>query len=153
MELEIDVLTNASGSARFRVANTDVLVGIKTEITIPTVEKPDEGKLEFFVNCSSTATPAFEGRGGEVMANQISGLLANAYKSSKAFDLKSLCILPKHKSWKLFIDIMVSRNWLANMNLLYANYIPNRYCNAVEIYSMLFPWLLKLLCTALECRK
>lgn len=110
MELEIDVLTNASGSARFRVANTDVLVGIKTEITIPTVEKPDEGKIEFFVDCSATATPAFEGRGGEVMGNQISGLLANAYKSSKAFDLKSLCILPKHKSWKLFIDIMVRRN-------------------------------------------
>lgn len=50
MELETDVVSHASGSARLRLANTDILVGVKTEIDIPKAEKPDQGKIEFFVD-------------------------------------------------------------------------------------------------------
>lgn len=50
MELETDVVTNANGSARLRLANTDILVGVKTEIDVPFPETPNQGKLEFFVD-------------------------------------------------------------------------------------------------------
>lgn len=50
MELETDVVSTASGSARLRLANTDILVGVKTEIDVPYPENPEEGKLEFFVD-------------------------------------------------------------------------------------------------------
>lgn len=50
MELETDLVSNASGSARLRLANTDVLVGIKTEIDKPSYLTPDQGKIEFFVD-------------------------------------------------------------------------------------------------------
>lgn len=50
MELETDVVTHANGSARLRLANTDILVGVKTEIDVPLVESPNLGKLEFFVD-------------------------------------------------------------------------------------------------------
>jgi exosome complex component RRP42 len=50
MELETDVVSNASGSARLRLANTDILVGVKTEIDVPFPETPNQGKLEFFVD-------------------------------------------------------------------------------------------------------
>lgn len=50
MELETDVVSHASGSARLRLANTDILVGVKTEIDVPNPECPSLGKIEFFVD-------------------------------------------------------------------------------------------------------
>ena len=50
MEVETDVVSHASGSARLRLANTDILVGVKTEIDTPYPERPREGKIEFFVD-------------------------------------------------------------------------------------------------------
>ncbi|GLH08754.1 Exosome complex component RRP42 [Gryllus bimaculatus] len=107
MELETDVVSHASGSARLRLANTDVLVGVKTEIDTPFPGRPNEGKLEFFVDCSANATPAFEGRGGEELGTEISNSLSRAYQSSYAFDLTTLCILPGQQCWKLYIDILI----------------------------------------------
>lgn len=50
MELETNVVSHASGSARLRLANTDILVGVKTEIDVPKPESPRLGKIEFFVD-------------------------------------------------------------------------------------------------------
>ncbi|KAG4081194.1 hypothetical protein HA402_014642 [Bradysia odoriphaga] len=107
MELETGIVSHASGSARLRLANTDILVGIKTEIDTPYQEKHDEGKIEFFIDCSANATPEFEGRGGEELALEISNTLQKAYQSSKAFQLKNLCILPRQQCWKLYVDILI----------------------------------------------
>lgn len=107
MEVETDIVPHASGSARLRLANTDILVGVKAEIDQPFVESPNQGKLEFFVDCSANATPAFEGRGGEALANELSAALTRAYSSHHAFDRTALCILPKYQCWKLFVDILI----------------------------------------------
>lgn len=50
VELETDVVTHASGSARLRLANTDILVGVKAEIDVPFPETPTVGKIEFFID-------------------------------------------------------------------------------------------------------
>ncbi|XP_045492604.1 exosome complex component RRP42 [Colias croceus] len=107
MELETDVVSHASGSARLRLANTDILVGVKTEIDVPNPDKPGLGKIEFFVDCSANATPEFEGRGGEQLASTISNMLQRAYQSSQAFNLTQLCIFEGKQCWKLYIDILI----------------------------------------------
>lgn len=111
MELETGIVSHASGSARLRLAHTDILVGVKTEIDIPNPDKPDEGKVEFFVDCSANATPEFEGRGGEELAMEISNTLQKAYQSRQAFDLTKMCILSKQQCWKLYVDILVRLFW------------------------------------------
>lgn len=50
MELETGIVSHAFGSARLRLANTDVLVAVKLEIDAPFPERPHEGKIEFFVD-------------------------------------------------------------------------------------------------------
>ncbi|XP_034245891.1 exosome complex component RRP42 [Thrips palmi] len=107
IELELDIVTHANGSARVRLANTDVLVGVKTEIDVPKPEKPEEGKVEFFVDCSANATPVFEGKGGEELATEISNFLASSFASSMSFDLKTLCIIKGVQCWKLYVDILI----------------------------------------------
>ena len=89
--VETDLVTHASGSAHLRLANTDVLVGVKVELDTPLPGQPaDCGRLEFFVDCSANATPEFEGRGGESLATDLSTTLTRAYNT---FDLTSLCVL------------------------------------------------------------
>lgn len=50
MELECDIVSTANGSARLRLANSDILVGVKTEIDTPYPNSPNQGKIEFFVD-------------------------------------------------------------------------------------------------------
>ncbi|CAO1330046.1 unnamed protein product [Diamesa hyperborea] len=107
IELETSVIASASGSSRFCIANSDIIVGIKPEIDTPFPNKPNEGKIEFFVDCSANALLDFEGRGGEELAMEISNCLRLAYSSMNAFDLRSLCIMPKHQCWKLYVDILI----------------------------------------------
>ncbi|XP_035446120.1 exosome complex component RRP42 [Spodoptera frugiperda] len=107
MELETNVVSHATGSSRLRLANTDILVGVKTEIDVPTPEKPDLGKIEFYVDCSANAAPQFEGRGGEQLAIGIAKLMQAAYHSSDAFDLKQLCIFEGKQCWKIYVDILI----------------------------------------------
>lgn len=107
MEIETKLMPQTHGSARLHIGNTDILVGIKVELDVPHADKPNEGKLEFFVDCSATATPAFEGKGGDDLATEISNVLTAAYQTRNAFDLKTLCILPHKKCWKIYVDVLI----------------------------------------------
>ncbi|XP_053670668.1 exosome complex component RRP42 [Anopheles nili] len=107
MELESDIVIHASGSARLRLANTDILVGVKAEIDTPHPDRPNDGKIEFFIDCSANAAPEFEGRGGEQLSTEISSTLAKAYESQQGFNLSCLCILAKHQCWKLYVDVLI----------------------------------------------
>jgi len=104
---ETGLVSNASGSSRLRLANSDILVGIKVELDVPLPEKPKEGRLEFFVDCSANATPEFEGRGGEELANQIAKFLQQSYSSSESLDLTELCVIPNLQCWVLYVDILI----------------------------------------------
>ena len=50
--LETGVVSHASGSCHLRLANTDILVGVKAELETPLPGAPDRGRLEFFIDCS-----------------------------------------------------------------------------------------------------
>ncbi len=107
MEFETDVVSNTNGSTRFRLANTDILVGIKAEMGEPHPDTPNQGRLEFFVDCTANATPQFEGRGGEELATQISSMLYRAYDHQQCLDLKSLCVVERQHCWVLYVDVLI----------------------------------------------
>nr|SVE75371.1 EOG090X0CWA [Daphnia dolichocephala] len=136
--LETDVVSNASGSARLRLANSDVLVGVKVELASPLPDKPLEGRLEFFVdwfalNYSANATPEFEGRGGEVLANEICRFLQRSYASGNTINLAELSVLAGQQCWVLYVDILILECGgnlydavsLAVKSALYATEIPS----------------------------
>jgi len=107
MVLETGVVSHASGSCHLRLANTDILVGVKAELETPLPGAPDCGRVEFFVDCSANATPSFEGRGGESLATAISGVLSRAYSNKEVLDLSKLVVLAGQTCWILYVDILV----------------------------------------------
>lgn len=117
MVLETGVVSHASGSCHLRLANTDILVGVKAELETPLPGAPDCGRVEFFVDCSANATPSFEGRGGEGLATAISGVLDRAYSNKGVLDLSKLVVLSGQTCWILYVDILVLE---VGGNLFYA---------------------------------
>ncbi|MBN3305521.1 EXOS7 protein, partial [Amia calva] len=107
MEIETDVVSNTDGSARVKLGHTDILVGVKAEIGKPKPMVPDEGFLEFFVDCSANATPQFEGRGGEDLGTEISNTLYKVFNNRHSLDLRTLCISPKEHCWVLYVDVLL----------------------------------------------
>jgi len=107
MVIETGVVSHASGSSHLRLANSDILVGVKAELETPLPDTPKCGRIEFFVDCSANATPSFEGRGGESLATAISGILARAYSNSEVLDLSKLAVLEGQTCWILYVDILV----------------------------------------------
>ncbi|XP_046842125.1 exosome complex component RRP42-like [Xenia sp. Carnegie-2017] len=106
-EIETDVVSNTSGSARLRLSKTDILVGVKAEIGEPVFGFPDYGRIEFLVNCSANASPKFEGRGGEELSSELSRILDKAFSNKSAIDLKSLSIVSGQQCWVLYVDALV----------------------------------------------
>lgn len=107
--LETGVLPNASGSARVRIGKvTDILVGIKPEVTQPLQRTPDEGILSFSVECSSLASPDFVGRGAADLNAQLVQMLSRLYASDATRALRQdLCLIATKKCWVLHIDALV----------------------------------------------
>ncbi|KAM8885052.1 exosome complex component RRP42 isoform 1-T1 [Synchiropus picturatus] len=107
MDIETDVVSNTDGSAKVTLGHTAVLVGIKAEIGKPKPSAPDEGFLEFFVDCSANATPEFEGRGGEELGTELSNTLYKVFNNKHCLDLKSLCISAREHCWVLYVDVLL----------------------------------------------
>lgn len=56
---------------------------------------------------SASASPLFEGRGGELLSIEISRTLEAMICNSHALDVKSLCIIPSEQVWHVYVDAMV----------------------------------------------
>ncbi|XP_068337002.1 uncharacterized protein [Pyrus communis] len=72
INVKTGVISQANGSARVRMGATDVIASVKAELGRPTALQPDKGKVFINVDCSPTAAPMFEGRGGEELSAELS---------------------------------------------------------------------------------
>lgn len=107
LEMEVGLISNTHGSSRLRIGNTELLVGIKVELEKPSPNLPNQGVVEFNVDCSPNATPQFQGRGGDDLSAIIKSLLTRAYKNRLAVNLEKLCVIPKRNCWALYVDVLI----------------------------------------------
>ncbi|PON35836.1 Polyribonucleotide nucleotidyltransferase [Trema orientale] len=110
--VETGVIPQANGSARVRMGGTDVIATVKAELGRPSQLQPDKGKVSIHIDCSSTAEPVFEGRGGEELSTELSvslqrSLLGGKSGSGAGIDLSSLVVVEGKICWDLYIDGLV----------------------------------------------
>ncbi|XP_022988876.1 exosome complex component RRP42 [Cucurbita maxima] len=112
ISVETDVISQANGSARVRMGGTEVIATVKAELGRPNAMQPDKGKVSIFVDCSPTAEPTFEGRGGEELATELSVSLERCLLGGKSgagagIDLSSLIVVEGKLCWDLYIEGLV----------------------------------------------
>ncbi|MDH7508216.1 MAG: exosome complex protein Rrp42 [Methanomassiliicoccales archaeon] len=108
---EITIQTNftetAEGSARVRLGNTDVLVGVKMETGIPFPDTPDKGVLATNAELIPLASPTFEPGPPDENAIELARVVDRGIRESEMIDLDALCIVPNEEVWICFVDIYV----------------------------------------------
>ncbi|KAI7747615.1 hypothetical protein M8C21_024610 [Ambrosia artemisiifolia] len=104
--------SKANGSARVKMGRTEVIASVKAELGRPSSSAPGKGKVSIFVDCSPTAAPQFEGRGGEELSMELSAALRQCLLGGKSgagggINLSSLSIVDGKVCWDLYIDGLV----------------------------------------------
>ncbi|MCO5605603.1 hypothetical protein L7F22_059786 [Adiantum nelumboides] len=110
--VELAIIPQANGSARVRLGATDVIASIKAELGRPLSGRPNQGRVEINIECSPTAAPQFEGRGGDELSLELSralqrSLLGGGSGTGAAIDLSALSVIEGKLCWNLFIDGLV----------------------------------------------
>ncbi|KAI8391508.1 ribosomal protein S5 domain 2-type protein [Radiomyces spectabilis] len=108
MILETGILSQTSGSARCRLGDSDVLVGVKAEIGDIEQGQPNQGRIICNVECSPSASQQFEGRGADDLNNTLTVALDRLLNGPQSgINLEKLCLIPGQSCWVLYVDAMV----------------------------------------------
>lgn len=105
VELETGISKNAEGSAKCKIGDTEVLVGVKMDLGEPYPDSPDEGTIIVTAELSPLASPDFDLGPPGVWATEIARIVDRGVRESKTIDFKKLCIEKGKKIWMVFIDI------------------------------------------------
>jgi len=107
LRIETGVINTAEGSARVRLGDTDVLVGIKVRTGEPYWDKPGRGVI--IVNCelSPMASPDLQFGASRDNALELRRLADRVIRESEMIDLESLCLVEGEKVWIIHVDIHV----------------------------------------------
>ena len=107
IEIETNVVNKAEGSARVKIGNTQVLVGIKLSVGEPFPDCPDKGVLSTTAEFVPLASPDFESGPPQQDAIELARVVDRGVRESQVVQIEKLCIIPEEKVWIVFIDIHI----------------------------------------------
>lgn len=105
VKVEYSVVKSAEGSAKVTIGGTEVIVGIKMEVTEPYPDTPDKGSIIVGAELLPLSNPEFEPGPPGIQAIELARVVDRGIRESKALDFKKLCIEEGKKVWIALIDI------------------------------------------------
>ena len=105
MIIETGVSKNAEGSARIKIGKTEVIVGVKMNVSEPYPDSPDKGNLMVTAELLPLSSSRFELGPPKIEAIELARVIDRAIRESKFIELEKLCIEKGKKVWTVFIDI------------------------------------------------
>ena len=105
IEIKSNVVKTAEGSARVKIGETDVMVGVKLEVGEPYPDTPNEGTIIVGAELLPLSNPEFEPGPPGIQAIELARVVDRGIRESKALDFKKLCIEQGKKIWMVIIDI------------------------------------------------
>lgn len=105
ISIEGEISNKAEGSARVKLGKTEVLVGIKMDVTEPYPDSPDKGNLMVTAELLPLSSDRYESGPPKFPAIELGRLVDRFIRESKFIDFEKLCIKKGEKVWGIFIDI------------------------------------------------
>jgi len=103
--VETGISKNAEGSARVKLGNTEVLVGIKMDVTAPYPDSQDKGNLMVTSELMPLSSSRYESGPPTIESIELARIIDRAIRESKFIELEKLCIEKGEKVWNIMIDI------------------------------------------------
>ncbi len=104
--LEKGIAKNAEGSARVKIGETELIVGVKMEVAEPYPDIPDEGTMSVGAELLPLSSPDFELGPPGIEAIELARVVDRGIRESNMIDTKKLCIKTGEKTWMISIDII-----------------------------------------------
>ncbi|MBI2650546.1 exosome complex protein Rrp42 [Candidatus Woesearchaeota archaeon] len=105
IEVENNIVKTAEGSARVKIGETEVMVGVKLEVGEPYPDTPGEGTIIVGAELLPLSNPEFELGPPGIQAIELARVVDRGIRESKALDFRKLCIEKGEKVWMVIIDI------------------------------------------------
>ncbi len=105
LEIELGISKKAEGSARVKIGNTEVIAGVKMDLTEPFPDTPENGALMVAAELWPLASEKFEMGPPDIKAIELARIVDRAIRESEFIDLKKLCIKKGELVWAVFVDI------------------------------------------------
>jgi exosome complex component RRP42 len=103
--IETGVSKKAEGSARVKIGETEVIVGVKMDVGTPYPDSKDEGNMMVTAELTPMSSSRFELGPPKIEAIELARVIDRGVRESKVIDFKKLCIKEGEKVWTVFIDI------------------------------------------------
>lgn len=107
IDIKTNIVNKAEGSARVKIGNTQVLVGIKMDVGEPYPDSPESGVLTTAAELIPLASPDFEAGPPQADAIELARVVDRGVRESEVVELDKLCLEPGEKVWIVFIDIHI----------------------------------------------
>ena len=104
-EVETGVSSTAEGSARVKMGDTEVIVGVKLQVECPFPDRPDEGMLMVGAELSPLSHSDFELGPPSIEGIEVARVIDRGIRESGFVDVKQLVSKPGDKSWAVLVDI------------------------------------------------
>ena len=104
--VEVGVAKNAEGSARVKIGETELIVGVKMEVAEPYPDIPDEGTMSVGAELLPLSNPDFELGPPGIEAIELARVVDRGIRESGMIDTKKLCVIAGEKVWMASIDII-----------------------------------------------
>lgn len=107
IELEVDVLTNAEGSAKVTWGGTIVYAGVKFALREPYPDRPAEGSLMTSAELRPVANVKYEPGPPSAESIELGRVVDRGIRESGCIEMSQLCIVPGQNVWNVNLDIHV----------------------------------------------
>jgi len=105
INIVLNPLKKAEGSALVKIGNTTVMSGIKLEIGAPFPDQPDEGVLQVHAEFVPLASPTFEPGPPDEDAIETARVIDRSLREPRVIKLDELVLIPGKKVWIVFDDL------------------------------------------------
>jgi exosome complex component RRP42 len=133
INIETDYINEtANGSAKVTIGDTQVVVGVSTDVEEPYSDRPQSGTIVTNAELAPMADREFESGPPREPGVELARVVDRGIREAEAIDLNDLCIEPGEKVYTVFIDVHILNNdgnlidasSLAAMAALKSGYLP-----------------------------
>lgn len=105
ISIETGISEKAEGSARVKIGNTEVIVGVKLDVMEPYPDAKDKGNLVVTAELLPLSSERFESGPPKFPAVEVGRLTDRTIRESKFIKMEKLCIKEGEKVWGIYIDV------------------------------------------------
>src|ERR671913_812341 len=107
LEIELDIIKKANGSARVKLGDTEVVAGIKAETGEPFEGLENKGALIISAEVLPTASPYIEPGPPDEETIELARVVDRGIRESEMLDLDKLVLVPGKIVYTVFVDCSV----------------------------------------------